>query len=100
MMDDITPEELKTRLSSGEKINLFDVREEWEYNEYDIGAKLLPLPSIHRELETLSPLKDQEIIVHCKSGIRSNQAKKFLIKKGFENVRCLVGGIDAFLKTQ
>ena len=37
---DITIEELKERLDKGEKLNLFDVREEYEFDEYNIGATL------------------------------------------------------------
>ena len=40
---DITIEELKERMDKGEKLNLFDVREEYEFDEFNIGATLIPL---------------------------------------------------------
>ncbi len=95
---DIKVSELKNRLNDGEKLNFFDVREPWEYEESNIGAKLMPLTSIPDQLIELSTLKNQEIIVHCKTGNRSNQAKIFLESNGFTQVRSLLGGIDAFLK--
>lgn len=97
MTNDISPEELKSRLDKGEDMHFFDVREEWEYDEFNIGGTLLPLPSIPMKLDLIAPLKQEEIILHCQSGKRSNQAKKFLRKKGFEHVRCLTGGVDAYI---
>lgn len=96
MMNDISPAELKSRLDHGEDLHIFDVREEWEYDEFNIGGTLLPLPSIPMKLDLIAPLRDEEIILHCQSGKRSCQAKKFLRKNGFEHVRCLIGGVDAF----
>ena len=94
---DIKVLELKQRLDKGENLNFFDVREPWEYSEFNIGAELMPLTSIPDQLIELSAIKDQEIIVHCKTGNRSNQAKIFLESQGFTRVRSLLGGIDAFL---
>jgi|TARA_B100001109_G_C18651449_1_gene375258 rhodanese-related sulfurtransferase len=94
---DIKVSELKQRLNKGENLNFFDVREPWEYSEFNIGAQLMPLTSIPDQLIKLNAIKNQEIIVHCKSGNRSNQAKIFLESKGFTKVRSLLGGIDAFL---
>ena len=99
-MNDITPEELKSRLEKGETLPLFDVREDWEYDESNIGAELLPLASIPIRLKELEPLKTKEVIVHCKSGSRSHQAKKYLSKQGFRQVRSLIGGIEAYLNNQ
>lgn len=96
-MNDIQPEELRLRILKGEKLTILDVREEWEFEERNIGARLIPLYSIPKCLNTLEPLKDQEIIVHCQSGKRSNQAKKFLMKNGFDKVRSLSGGLEAYL---
>ncbi len=94
---EIDVKELKSRLESGGLVNLIDVREEWEYEEVNIGARNIPLGSLPEKLEELAELKDQEIIVHCKSGGRSTQAQKFLRAKGFTKIRNLVGGIEAYL---
>ena len=45
----------------------------------------------------LEKLKNEEIIVHCQSGKRSNQARKYLQKNGFIKVRSLSGGLNALL---
>ena len=94
---DITVEELKERLSNGETPVIIDVREDWEYQESNIaGAKNIPLGALPQQLEDLEDLKNQEVIVHCKSGARSATAKAFMQQQGFSNVRNLLGGITAF----
>ncbi len=93
-MNDITVEDLKSRLSNGETLNLIDVRETWEYDEFNIGAKNLPLSSFMSFLPDIEELKDEEVIVHCKMGGRSMQAAAILEQMGFKNVKNVVGGID------
>ncbi|NDC31688.1 MAG: rhodanese-like domain-containing protein [Bacteroidetes bacterium] len=84
-MEDITIEELKQRMDAGEKLNVFDVRELHEYEEYNIGATLIPLGTLPSKLDELAELKNQEIILHCRSGARSGNAKMFLLDSGFTN---------------
>jgi rhodanese-related sulfurtransferase len=98
-MQDITVQELRHRINEGEKLNIIDVREEWEYNEYNIGAKLIPLGELPMHMDYLNQFKDQELILHCRSGGRSGNAKQFLVSKGFTNVRNLLGGILEWQKT-
>ncbi|WP_462250608.1 rhodanese-like domain-containing protein [Ekhidna sp.] len=98
MNEDITVEQVKERLESGEKFNFIDVREEWEYEERNIGAQLIPLGELPNRLSEIESMKDQEIVVHCKSGGRSGQAKKFLNSQGYSNVRNMLGGITAYLE--
>jgi len=93
---DITVEELKERLDKGEELNFFDVREEHEYEEDNLGAVLIPLGELPDHLEELKDLKDEEIIVHCRSGARSGKAVNFLKSQGFTNARNVTGGILAF----
>ncbi len=95
-MEDITVQELKERQSNGEALNVLDVREQWEYEEDNIGAKLLPLGDLPTRHTEISDWKNTELIVHCKSGARAGQAKKYLIAQGFTNVRNLLGGIMGY----
>jgi rhodanese-related sulfurtransferase len=96
-MQDITVEELKSRIDAGEKLNVIDVREPGEYAEYNMGAKLIPLGQVMgMQLDELEDLKDEEIIVHCKAGKRSMQACMFMEQMGFTNLKSLVGGADAW----
>mgnify|MGYP000526470852 FL=1 len=93
---DITIEELKERLDKGENLNLIDVREEYEFDEFNIGAKLIPLGELPDRLEEIDAWKDQEILVHCRSGARSGRAKEYLESEGFTNVRNVLGGMLAW----
>ncbi len=94
---DITAEELKERLNKGETPVIIDVREDWEYQETNIGgSQNIPLGTLPQRIEDLEDLKDAEIIVHCKSGARSATAKAFLQQQGFKQVRNLLGGIIAY----
>lgn len=93
MSTDISVIELKKRLDAGEKINLIDVREQHEYDEFNLGGELIPLGTLPSKLEDLEDLKSEEVIVHCRSGARSGTAKMFLTQSGFTNVRNLIGGV-------
>ncbi|WP_373513170.1 rhodanese-like domain-containing protein [Persicitalea sp.] len=97
---DITVQELKERLDNGEKMNFYDVREEHEYEEDNLGATLIPLGSLPDELEDLKAKKEEEIIVHCRSGARSGNAQKYLQANGFSNVRNVTGGILAYRRME
>lgn len=92
-MQDITVLELKARLDQGETPMIIDVREPWEFEEFNIQGKLIPLSELPGQLDSLAEYKDSEIIVHCRSGARSATAKAFLAQQGFANVRNLLGGM-------
>lgn len=91
-MNDITAEELKDRIAKGEKLNIIDVREPYEYEEYNIGAVLVPLGELQARLDDFENWMNEEIIVHCRSGARSAAAKAYMIQNGYQNVRSLIGG--------
>lgn len=98
MNEDITCKEVKEKLDQDEKFNFIDVREEWEYEENNIGATLIPLGDLPNRVSEIENMKNEEVVVHCKSGGRSGQAKKFLNAQGFTNVRNMVGGITAYME--
>jgi len=90
---DITVEELKQRMDAGEQLFIIDVREPHEYEEFNIGALNIPLGTIPIKLYDFDEDKEREIIVHCRSGVRSNTAKAFLMQAGFNNVKNVLGGM-------
>lgn len=97
-MEDISVVALKKRLDSGEKDFIFiDVREPYEYEEFNLGAQLIPLGTVVQAASNeLADDTDAEIIVHCRSGARSGQAKMILMNMGFKNVRNVLGGVLAW----
>jgi rhodanese-related sulfurtransferase len=93
----ITAEELKFRLDSGEKLSLIDVREPHENAEFNIGGTLVPLGKIQTmQIEEIDELKNEEVIVYCRSGNRSGQAALMLETFGFTDVKNLTGGMLAW----
>lgn len=92
---EISVEELKARQDSGTPFVLLDVREPFEYDIARIpGSKLIPLgelPSRMSELDTAD-----EIVIHCKSGVRSAKALRQLQKAGFGKLYNVEGGILAW----
>jgi len=96
-MNNITVEELKKRLDKGEKINLIDCREPHEYAEFNLGGKLIPLGKFQTmQVDELDNLKDEEVIIHCRSGKRSMMACQILDTMGFKNTWNLEGGVLAW----
>lgn len=98
-MADITVQELIDRMEKGEKLNIIDVREVYENEEFNIGATLIPLGELPGRLDELAHLKNEEIIVHCRSGARSNNAKMYMMSEGYTNVRNLLGGMLEYRAT-
>jgi rhodanese-related sulfurtransferase len=96
-MTNISPQELKERLGRNEKPVIIDVREEWEHQEKNLGGQNIPLGQLQDKLDELEQYKEQEVIVHCKSGGRSRAAQAFLQQHGFKNVRNLDGGLGAYM---
>lgn len=88
--------ELKMKLENGDQFRLIDVREPSEHRVARIeGSELKPLGQImswHQELSD----RDQEIVIMCHHGMRSDRACQFLAAQGFTRVSNLQGGIDAW----
>lgn len=96
-MQEITVDQLKSKIDAGEQVNLLDVREPAEREEFNIGGTFLPLGNIkNMEVDDIENLKEEEVIVYCRSGNRSGQAISFLEMLGFKNVKNLSGGMNAW----
>ena len=90
----IEPQQVKHMLEHGDRFLLLDVREPHEYLICNIpGAKLIPLGELPKRVNELDTA--QEIVVHCKSGMRSAKACDFLRQSGFRKVRNMTGGIGS-----
>ena len=92
-MEDISVEELRQRLEANEAINVIDVREAYEYEEDNLGSIHIPLGQLPFSMEQIEQYKDQELIMLCRTGNRSGQAKMYLAQQGFSKVRNVLGGI-------
>jgi sulfur-carrier protein adenylyltransferase/sulfurtransferase len=92
---EISVEELKAKKTRGDKFVLLDVREQYEYDIARIpGSQLIPLGELPSRMSELDSA--DEIVIHCKSGIRSAKALRQLQKAGFAKVFNVEGGISAW----
>jgi sulfur-carrier protein adenylyltransferase/sulfurtransferase len=89
---EITVEELKARLDRGDDLVVLDVREPHEVQICRIeGSTLIPLGELPKRFEELD--RDREMVVQCRSGVRSAKAVAFLRRHGYERAVNLKGGI-------
>ena len=96
-MKEITVQELKQKIDNKEDFQLIDVREEHEFEMANLGGELIPLSSVLANADKIS--KDQPVIVHCRSGVRSATAIHALEKNfGYTNLYNLKGGILAWAR--
>src|SRR3954454_12927290 len=92
---DIESTQVKQKIDRGDNFVLIDVREPHEYQICNIpAAKLIPLGQVAQRVAELDPNAD--IVIHCKSGIRSAKACGILRQAGFQHVRNMKGGILAW----
>jgi rhodanese-related sulfurtransferase len=93
--ESITPEELKTRLDAGDRPELLDVREPWEFELARIeGARLIPMGELSERVSELDP--EAETVAICHHGNRSAYVARALRQVGFTRVFNLEGGLDAY----
>ena len=92
----ISVEALKRKMDAKEEIFVLDVREPHEYPIANLGAPLIPVGDVERRIGELADYRDKEVIVHCRSGARSQKAAVALKHAGFTNVSNLTGGILAW----
>lgn len=89
---EISPTELKQRLDLGEKIQVVDVREPFEYEIVRIQSLNIPLSSIEHKVDLIQ--RESPVVIMCKSGGRSKSAIELLTTHhGFTNLINLKGGI-------
>src|ERR1700757_4333960 len=96
---EISAEQVKAKLDSGEDFLLLDVREPWEFETARIeGAKLMPMGDVpsraHQELDP-----EGSIVVICHHGVRSMNVTAWLRQQGFEKAQSMRGGIDAWSRS-
>src|SRR5579885_2214949 len=86
---EISVTELKEKIDRGDQFEFIDVREPHEYKICSIpGAKLIPLGEFPQHVGEFNP--NDEIVIHCRSGMRSAKACNVLRQHGFRNVRNVV----------
>lgn len=100
-MKEITVQEFKEKIESGEDVYLLDVREPFEQYQSKIeynNSTLIPVDQLAGRLNEIEADKDAEIVCMCRSGGRSAQACELLEKEGYKNIKNLKGGINQWAK--
>ncbi len=94
--DEVTVQEMKKALEDPKLgVRVIDVREPDEYQIAHVdGVPLFPLSTLPQKFTELDA--NQTLYIHCKSGIRSLKALKFLREQGFKYVKSVKGGISAW----
>ncbi len=96
-MQSITPAALKEKMDRAEDLQLVDVREPYEHEEFNIGGDLIPLNEIIQQVDKIATGKP--VIIYCRKGIRSQVAIQRLQQKfPFTNLINLIGGTEAWKK--
>ena len=93
---EVDPADLARELETS-AVQLVDVREPWEWKIGHLSdAVLLPGGDLERGLDALE--RSRPVVTYCHHGARSLAAARALREAGFENVRSLRGGIDAWAR--
>lgn len=94
--DEVSVQEMQKALDQPSlNIRVLDVREPDEFEIAHIqGVPQIPLGLLPQRFTELDP--NQQIYIHCKSGVRSLKAVQFLKEQGFKYVKSVAGGINAW----
>jgi rhodanese-related sulfurtransferase len=96
-MNTVTAVKLAEWLKSDQPPKLLDVRQDHEYELARLeNARLVPLPELPMRTGELADWKDQDIVVYCHHGVRSQMAIGVLRLAGFHKLHNLTGGINAW----
>ena len=94
-IEEISVHQLKRLQDENTEFILLDVRENFEVNISKIpGSHHIPMNQIPNRLEELNSKKD--IIIYCKSGVRSASVCEYLINKNFKSLKNVKGGIKSW----
>jgi len=94
-LKNLKADDFKNQLELSSNKMLIDVREPNEYKGGFIPSALnIPLSQFKGRIGEFP--KDKEVYLYCRSGMRSKQAARILIKNGFSNVAHLQGGISTW----
>lgn len=95
-MKEISSSELKKLKDQNADFVLIDVREQYEFDEAQIGGTLIPMGEVMNRVEEIP--KDKQVVVHCRSGKRSASVINALEQNfGYTNLYNLNGGILAYI---
>jgi rhodanese-related sulfurtransferase len=94
-MNTVTPQELKAKIDNKENFQLIDIREEYEFEDYNLGGTNIPMDNIFNSLDQIAT--DKEVIFICNSGKRSAAIIHTLKRKlQLEKLYSVSGGVSEY----
>jgi rhodanese-related sulfurtransferase len=94
---ELTVADVKARLDRRETFHFIDVREDSEWAvDRAAGARHVGRGVLERDIETLIPDPDADIVLYCGGGFRSALAAESLQRMGYRRVASMDGGIRAW----
>jgi len=97
-MNTITSQELKTKIDNNEDFQLIDIREDYEFEDYNLGGVNLPLDTVMSSTDKINTNK--MVVFCCNSGKRSAAIIHTLKRKlNLTELYSLKGGISEYYET-
>ena len=96
MTRSISATEIYQWRKDGVSHQLIDIRESYEIETCTIGGTSIPMNEIASRTSEIA--RDIPVVIHCKSGKRSEAVVAFLERLGFNNVTSLEGGILSWIE--
>jgi len=96
----ITPDMLRALQAEG-GIALVDVRDAKDFDGelgHVPGARNIPLPELPARIGELAPWREGGVVLICRTQVRSGQAARLLAQRGFQALRIVNGGMQAWRK--
>lgn len=95
MMNSISPLALKEKIDNNDNFQLIDIRENYEFESFNIGGINIPLNQVFSTLDKIE--KDKTIIYCCAYGFKSKAIIHTIKRKlKLEDIYSLEGGIEAY----
>ena len=95
-VNEITTEQAHERLANNSNTILIDVREDSEWENGHVNQAIhLSKGILERDIESVIPEKNLEIIMYCGGGYRSILTAEISQRMGYTNVHSLIGGYKA-----
>ncbi len=101
MLIDLSANQFETEIAKQESALLLDVRTEEEYYYGHLkGSLLIPVSELSERITEIESYRDKQILVYCRSGVRSITAGEILAENGFDSVAHLEPGISGWLMAE
>lgn len=94
-MNTVTPQELKVKINNKDNFQLIDIREDYEFEDYNLGGINIPMDNIFSSLDQIDT--DKEVIFICNSGKRSAAIIHTLKRKlQLDDLYSVSGGVSEY----